>query len=265
MAEGEEKGRLQRRLLSLAVAVGCVAPVAVLILLSIATRWPAGQAWPAELTGERWGELFSGRGALLESLVLSITLSLAVATVSTAAGYLTSKAIAFSPHRHRLLLLAYIPFAFSPVILGTCLLFLYLRLDLAGTAGGVALAQTMFSYGFAVIFFIGFWTPQKQAYEELVYTLGGSTWTAYRRALLPLSRGLLAVGFFQAFLISWFQYGLTLLVGGGRVKTLPLKVFDYVREANPYYAALASCLLVLPPLVLVLLNRRAAPSFGVSR
>ena len=58
------------------------------------------------------------------------------------------------------------------------------------------------------------------------------------------------VCFFQTFLISWFQYGLTLLVGSGKVETLPLKVYDYVSEANLGYAAVAGCLLVLPPVLL---------------
>jgi len=53
---------------------------------------------------------------------------------------------------------------------------------------------------------------------------------------------MLLLCFFQTFLLSWFQYGLTMLVGGGQVKTLPLKVYDFVWEANVFYAALASCL-----------------------
>ena len=46
------------------------------------------------------------------------------------------------------------------------------------------------------------------------------------------------------------------LIGGGAVKTLPLKVYDFVFEANPAYAALASCLLVVPPVVLLWINKR---------
>src|SRR5262249_62243642 len=85
---------------------------------------------------------------------------------------------------------------------------------------------------------------------------GGGTAPLSRRALLPLSRGALLLCFFQTFLISWFQYGLTILIGGGAVETLPMKVYDYVNEGNPAYAALAGCLLVVPPVALLWINRR---------
>jgi len=74
--------------------------------------------------------------------------------------------------------------------------------------------------------------------------------------ILLLSRGPFLVCFFQTFLISWFQYGLTVLVGSGQVETLPLRVYAYVNEANLGYAAVASGLLVLPPLILLWLNRQ---------
>lgn len=248
--------RLEKRAAAAIVALACGFPVAFLLVLSLAEQWVPERVWPSGLATRRWLAVLDGEGQLAASLALSLVVSLMVAAIGTAAGFLASRAIAYSRHRNALLLLAYVPYAFSPVVLGACLLFLYLKLELAGTAAGVVLAQTTFAFGFATVFFVDFWTPEKKAFEELVYTLGGSTWAAYRRALLPLSSGMLRVAFFQTFLISWFQYGLTLLVGSGKVKTLPLEVFDYVNEADIFYAAVASCLLVLPPLVLLAVNRR---------
>jgi putative spermidine/putrescine transport system permease protein len=135
-------------------------------------------------------------------------------------------------------------------------MYLFLTMDLAGSIPGVILAHVMFAYGFSIIFFNAFWNARLKAMEDLVYTLGGTSAEAYRKVLLPVSTETLLICFFQTFLISWFQYGLTLLVGAGKVQTLPLKVFDFVNEANMYYAALASCLIVVPPLVLLWANKR---------
>lgn len=245
-----------KRVLAALVALACGFPLAFLVGLSLATRWAPGEVWPAGLDASRWLEVLSGRGRLAASLGLSLAISLAVAAIGTAAGYLTSRAIAYSRHRDTLLLVAYVPYAFSPVVLGACLLFFALKLGLAGTVVGVVLAQVIFAYGFGTVFFVDFWTAEKRAYEELVYTLGGSVWAAHRHALVPLARGMARVAFFQVFLLSWFQYGLTLLVGSGRVKTLPLAVFDFVGEADLYYAAVAGCLLALPPLLLLAIDRR---------
>ncbi len=92
--------------------------------------------------------------------------------------------------------------------------------------------------------------------EQLVQTLGGNRWQSYRRVLLPMAQGLLLVCFFQTFLISWFEYGLTTLIGVGKVQTLTLKVFQYINEANFYNAALSSSLLVLPPIILLYFNKK---------
>ena len=49
------------------------------------------------------------------------------------------------------------------------------------------------------------------------------------------------------FLVSWSQFALTLLVGGGAVRTLPLEVFAYVRAGEDRAAAVGALLLIVPP------------------
>ncbi|MEM6336557.1 MAG: ABC transporter permease subunit [Bacteroidota bacterium] len=244
------------------MAVACVAPFVYLLVLSFAERWAFPEVMPASWSGRFWVRALTG-GALTGSFGISLVVSLLVAVVSTAAGFVTAKYVAYHRHRQRLLLLAYVPFAMSPVILGTCLMYLYLRAGLVGTVAGVVIAQTTFAYGYAIVLFTAFWSPRTKDLEALVYTLGGSPAQAYRRVLLPVAKGALLLCFFQTFLLSWFQYGLTLLIGAGKIQTLPLKVYDYVNEANPYNAAVASCLLVLPPVLMLWANKRALSSGGL--
>lgn len=238
------------------LAAVCLFPFGYLLVLSLVEEWAFPDVWPDAFSLDLWVRTLGGGGALGESFVLSCFVSFVVALLSTGAGYATGKYIAYHERREALLFLAYVPFIMSPVILGTCLMYLYLKANLTGSVGGVILAQTMFAYGFSIVFFSAFWNQEIKNLEDLVYTLGGSTWQAYRRVLLPMSQGMLLICFFQTFLISWFQYGLTILIGSGQVQTLPVKVYDYISEANMYQAALASCLLVLPPAVLLWINKR---------
>ena len=46
------------------------------------------------------------------------------------------------------------------------------------------------------------------------------------------------------------------IIGTGKVKTLTLSVFKFINEANVFYAAFASVLLVIPPMLLVYLNKK---------
>jgi putative spermidine/putrescine transport system permease protein len=243
-----------RRFLAIVVVAARAFPFAVLVLLSVAERWRFPAAWPPGWQPERWGEALGDPVA--GSLGVSLVVSFAVALIATAAGFVTGKYVAAHRRSRALLFLAYLPFALSPVILGVCLLFLYLKLGLVGTIPGVVAAQCIFAFGFAIVFFSAFWTPEVRAYEDLVRTLGGSTWQVYRRALVPVARGAILLCFVQTFLLSWFQYGLTLLVGAGAVQTLPIQVFAYVNEANPYVAAVAALVLAAPPLALVWLGQR---------
>jgi ABC-type spermidine/putrescine transport system permease subunit II len=239
------------------LTMASVSPFLILALLSVAGPWEFPDLLPTHLRFDRWGAVLTGDGALLPSLGTSLLVSTTVALVASAAGFVTARAVAPHPRRPLLMLLAYLPFAASPVILGVCLLYVSIRLGLVATLAGVVLAHTIFAYAFAVVFWVPFWNPEKRAYEDLVRTLGGTRGYAYAHVLLPLSKGPLLVCFFQTFLISWFQYGLTLLVGSGKVDTLPLRVYAYVGEANLGHAAVASILLLLPPLALSWINRRA--------
>ena len=242
--------------MALIVGLLCLSPFIYLITLSLAAAWPFPALIPNGIDTSRWREIVGGSNALGASFLLSMLISLIVAVFSTATGYMTGKYIGYHRHQQSLLFLAYVPFVMSPVILGTCLMYLYIKAELTGSVPGVILAQLMFAYGFSIVFFSAFWNQEIKALENLVYTLGGSASQAYRHVLIPVSRNALLICFFQTFLISWFQYGLTILIGSGKVQTLPVKVYEYIGEANVYYAALASCLLILPPAIMLWINKR---------
>lgn len=231
-------------------------PFAVLLMLSFGRNWAYPNVFPAVWTFKNWTFLVATNSHLSQSLLLSLFISLIIATVVTSLSFITSKQVAFSRFRNQWLLLAYFPYVFAPVILGACLQVLFLRMDLSGNIWGVMLAQLFISYPFGIILFMGFWNDRMRSMEQLVATLGGNQLQTYIKVLLPVAKSALLICFFQTFLISWFEYGLTTVIGVGKVQTLTVKVFQYVNEANIFYAALASCLLIFPPIVLLWLNKR---------
>lgn len=245
-----------RRAAAAMVVALCLFPFALIVMLSAGWSWPFPHILPLRWTAAPWRTVFDGSDAIGSTFVLSCGLSAVVAVIATAGSFLAARFIAYHRHRRTLLILAYVPYVISPVVLAVCLLYLYIRAGIDGTVAGVIMAQTILAFSFGTIFFVDFWNDEKLALEGLVATLGGTTPQLYRRVLLPISRGPLLLCFFESFLISWFQYGTTLLIGEGRVQTLSLRVFAYVSEANPAYAALASCLLVIPPVLLLWVNKR---------
>lgn len=238
------------------LAAAIVFPFAFLLVLSFGQQWRYPSLLPQEWTLGHWARLFQGGSGLGQSLAYSLSLSVTMALAGTGLGFLTARQLARHRWHRQLLVLAYFPYVLAPVILAAILQYYFFRLGLAGRLAGVMLAQLFFVYPFAVIFFFGFWNERMLALEQLAATLGATAWLRFSRVLLPAAKGALAVCFFQTFLISWFEYGLTALIGVGKVQTLTVKVFQYIGEANLFLAALASLLLAVPPVLLHWVNRQ---------
>ncbi|GAB3818413.1 spermidine/putrescine ABC transporter permease PotC [Pontibacter rugosus] len=221
-----------------------------------------GQAWfypgilPQRFTWDNWQQLLVGQSELQLGLLISLILGVGVAILATLSGFVISKEIARAKHKNRWLLLAYWPFVLSPVVLAVLVQRFFLLTGMSGEVIGVLLGQLILAFPFAVIFFQSFWSQQVLQLEQQSQTLGASAAYTLKKVLLPLAKPMLLICFFQTFLISWFEYGLTQFIGLGKVKTLTILVFKYINEANIFHAALASLLIMLPPALLLWLNKR---------
>ncbi len=231
-------------------------PFVYLVLLSMASNWRFPEVLPAYFGLKNWGRIFGSETGLLGSFIISVVISLSVATVSTLSGFFISRTVSYHPRKNTLTLLTYFPYIMAPVVFGACLSFFFLKLGLFGKPTGVIVAQFMIAFPYALIFFSSFWNERTKSLENLVATLGGNRVQTFFKVLFPIAKGMLLICFFQTFLISWFEYGLTSIIGVGKVQTLTIKVFLFIKEANFYYGALSCCLLIFPPVVLLYLNKK---------
>lgn len=231
-------------------------PFGVLLYLSFSTQWyyPSLAAHPFTL--EYWNSFFEGSSGLFQSTGLSIFISLTVSFFATVGGFFMSRGIVYYTSSRWWLVSAYFPYVIAPVVLAVMLNHYFLQIKLSGTLPGVITAQLLITLPFAVIFFYGYWNQNIRNFENLVATLGGNFIQKVRHAILPSAKGLLVICFFQCYLISWFEYGLTQFIGVGKVETLTIMVYRYVAESNPYLAALAGTLLIVPPVILLFINRK---------
>jgi len=233
-----------------------VFPFAFMVLLSLSSDWRFPEVLPGYFGFKNWVTVVSSEAGLLQSFMVSVIISLAVGIVSTLSGFLISRAVFYHKNSQILALFAYFPYVLAPVVFGACLSFFFLKIGLFGNVMGVIVAQFLITFPYALIFFGSFWSKKIKSYEDLVATLGGNSRQTFFKVLLPLAKSMLLICFFQTFLISWFEYGLTSIIGVGKVQTLTIKVFLFIKEANYYYGALSCCLLIFPPVVLLYFNKR---------
>lgn len=92
--------------------------------------------------------------------------------------------------------------------------------------------------------------------ERAAASLGARPFTIFRRIHLPLLAPGLAGGALFAFILSFNEFTATLFVTTNTTQTLPVAMYNYVREyADPTMAALSALLIVLTALALIIANR----------
>lgn len=240
------------KILALPVLVG---PLVYLLVYSIAGNWVYPLIVP-EWTFAHWKSVLNGSNGLLGSAQLSILLSSLIASLSTALAFFTSRYISLSSRATSWNNLAYLPFALSPIVYAICIHFYFNFLGLSASVPGVMLAQLFLLYPYSVILFSTFWNKQIHDYQKMVSTLGGNTIAQWKHGIWPFAKKVVAFSWVQTFLISWFDFGMTQYIGVGKVKTLTIQVFQLVNEANPYLAAVSGCLLILPPFLMLYINKK---------
>lgn len=246
------------------LAVWFAAPLLPLLVWTLAERWAPGTALP-----QAWGPsraLAALDGAALAAAGRSLLLGVVVAVLATGAGAVTARALVQGrvrfPRTVSALLLA--PVALPPFAVVMGLDTVLLRLRVPG-AVGVALVLTVVALPYTTYLMRVAYGAYSFAFEDEARTLGASARTVRWRVRLPLVAPGVAAAAFLAFLVGWSDYIVTLLVGGGRLVTLPVLVASAASGTGgePVVAALSVTALLPPALALgavVVLRRRLPPA-----
>ncbi len=239
----------------------------VLPLIPVAV-WAVSNQWsfPAVLPQE-WG-VDGVRSAVaaggIEAFARSTGLALTVAAIATPLGAFAARALARGNVHFPGIVAAilFAPLALPPFAVALGLNVLILRARIPSTLAVVVLltvaAIPYTTYLMRVAF--GAYDP---GYEEEARLLGASKSMVLRQIRIPLLAPALSGAALLAFLVGWSDYVITLLVGGGRLVTVPILVASFAAgTGNDAVVAALSIAAVLPPLVLVILlsrlGRRAA-------
>lgn len=249
--------RIVQGVLWLLLSVLLVAPIIVFLLHACSVRWFYPQVLPQEWTLEPLLTQLSNartRAALLESLQIALLVSGASLLVA----YPAARTLAMRDMRGKglLTMLFFIPTVVPPVATGMGLNILFLRLGLAGTLPGVVLVHLIPVMPYTIFALVGVFARYDPNYEYQALVLGASRLRIFATITLPLVLPGVVVATLFAFLISWSEYLLTLLIGGGQVITLPLLLFSTVSGGNPTTIAALALLFVAPPIVVVVATAR---------
>lgn len=240
------------RALRTAVIVGIIAavilPMVPLVVWSVSSGWFFPDLVPPELTGRGWSYVFSPTAMMGTALLNSLVIALAVTAICVVLGVPAGRALGMYrfPGRSLIdyLILAPLLVPGISVVMGIHVAFI--RFGLADAMIGVIIVHLLPALPYMVVVMRGVFANYSAEIEEQARSLGATPFRAFCAVTVPsVLPGIVTGGLF-VFLISWSQYLLTLVVGGGRVLTLPVLLFSFANSGDNAVTAALSIVFMLP-------------------
>ena len=219
----------------LALTVICILlPMAVIAIWSVTGRWPWPDLLPQSWTMRTLEELFFGSASLPRLLGSSIGLAAAVALLATVISILTARATEFYDFRGKSLIRfsGMLPLLVPGTVFAMGIQLVMLKLGLADKIAGVVLVHLVCALPYCIAIMGDVTRAVGIRLEEQAQVLGASPMRAFFAVTLPaLMPGVLS-SMSMGFILSYSQYFTTLMVGGGRVKTIALVLVPYIQSGD---------------------------------
>jgi len=233
-------------------------PFVPLFLWAFAGEWRFPDLLPTEWSPRGISYLLEpgGRvlGATLNSLLIGVSVALASVVVGMPAG------MALGGYKWRMkgavIFFILLPILVPPLASTMGIHLTFIRLGLADTMLGVFLVHLVATVPYTAIILTSIFAERTGELEETARTLGAGPWQAFRYVTLPeVAPGVAVAGLF-AFLISWGQYILTVLIGGGNVVTLPMLLFSAASGNDPVVTSALAIVFALPAVLALVIALR---------
>lgn len=245
-------------ILIVTILIGVVAPLIPLIIWSFAHRWFFPAALPSEWNLRAWNYVFSDGSQVAQALLNSTMVALAVTMLSALIGLPAGRALGLHEFRGKttVLFLILAPTIMPAIAVAMGIHVAFLRVGLADSRLGVILVHLVPVMPYMVLTLASVFANYNPDFEGQARTLGARPLQVFRHVTLPAIWPGLVVGGLFAFIISWSQYLLTLLVGGGTVITLPVLLFAFANSGDNAITAALSLVFIAPALLLFLFTSR---------
>lgn len=249
--------KIARLAIRLALYFILAAPLVLFVFYAFSTRWFFPQPFPMEWTSAVFSRIINDTrviNGLRDSLVIAFMVSL----LSLVLGFPAARVLGLRQFRGRQIawLVLFLPTIVPPLAIGMGLNILFLQVGLAGSIPGVVLAHLIPTLPYVVFTLAGAFARYDENFEFQSLVLGASQMRTFFTITIPLIAPSLVVAALFSFLISWSQYLLTLLIGSGRIITLPILLFSAASGGNPVTIAAISLIFLAPPVLVIAVTAR---------
>jgi putative spermidine/putrescine transport system permease protein len=251
-------GMQLRRIMYLGIVLGVLLPVLPLLIRAFSHRWAFPGILPSSGSLRAWRYILDPGSRVLLSLGNSLIIALSVSFLSMLIGIPAGRALGMYRFRGKAFveMMVLAPALIPPLAATLGLQVVFIRIGLADTMAGVILVHLIPAIPYMTISMSGVFANYNSDYEEQARSLGAGKGRTFFSITLPAVLPGVVTGGMFAFLISWGQYVLTLLVGGGRIITLPVLLFSFAGSGDTALTGAMSIIFLLPSVVILVFTGR---------
>lgn len=233
-----------------------VAPIVIVVIASL----NAGRflVFPPDGFSLQWYGRFATSGPFVRSFFFSLRLAAVTTAISTVIGTAAALYVVRRARRGNLLrMLLVAPLQLPGIMTALALLVFYYAIGLGGSSYlGLLIGHVLVCMPYVFLTVAAVLYNFDRSLEEAARSLGAGALTTFRRVTLPIIKGGVISGAVFAFITSFDQFPISLLLSGVGTTTLPIQVFDYLRFSfDPTAAAVGTINIVITLGVVILTER----------
>lgn len=254
--------RRGRRIIRFAIVYAVVLilflPLVILAIWSFTNNWSWPHLLPQNLTLKGWSYFLNPVNGGWQALKTSFLIGMGVTGLALLISIPAGKALGLYdfPGKSLIKLLVLAPIIVPPLTVTMGIRINFVRYGLSDTMLGVIIVHLIPTIPYSIRILTHVFEALGDKLEIQARVLGANVWQRFIYVTLPLIYpGIFAAGI-MVFIVSFSQYFLTFLIGGGQVVTFPLVLFPLVRNGDRLLAAVYSWVFILAALVFTLIMER---------
>ncbi|NIE73400.1 ABC transporter permease [Pantoea sp. Ap-967] len=237
------------------IAAVLLVPIVFIVLLSFgSSQW---LVFPPPGWSTKWYVQFFSNAQWMEAAWSSLKVALLTTACAVALGLPTAFALVRGrfPGRELLYGLFTLPMIVPLVIIAVAVYALFL-LGMTGTLFSFVVSHVIVALPFTIISIINSLKLFDRSIEDAAVICGASRWQAIGKVTFPAIRPGLVAGALFAFLVSWDEVVMSVMMASPTLQTLPVKMWTTLRQDLTPVIAVASTLLIGLSLVVMLIANR---------
>jgi putative spermidine/putrescine transport system permease protein len=253
----ETIGRLALRVVVFGTFVFLLGPTMVILLFS---SYPSAYITfpPASLTLHWYADAFRQESLFVDPLLVSLQISLTATAISAVIGTLAAFGVVRNRVRFQSVLNSFLvaPLLIPTLIVGLAGMLFLTAIGLLGTYAGLIAGHVVITLAFIIQSVSVSLATLDTSVEEAATSLGSTPWRVLRRITLPMVMPGLFAGAVFAWVTSFDELPLTLLLSTPKTLTLPVQLYGYLQQrSDPTFAAVSVMLIAISLGVLLILQK----------